>query len=99
MLADGLTMPLTKDRHHHYAERMSLDLNLSYSCGTSKSVFQSKHDFDIHITTHGHDNSFTVGGKRKRDFISGDPVSGESRKREIISEYPVSKELLGTEAI
>ena len=66
MLADGLTKPLSKERHHHHAERMGLDLNLLYTCGTCKSVFHSKNDFDTHIAAKGHDDEFTIGGKGKR---------------------------------
>ena len=96
MLADGLTKPLSIERHHHHAEHMGLDLNLLYTCGTCKSVFHSKNDFDNHIAVQGHDDEFTIGGKKKRALQEN--ISGKKQRRSI-SEDLVSTEPLGTEAI
>lgn len=83
ILIDGVTKPFTIDRHNHQAERMGVDLNLTYHCGTCKSVSNFKHYFDTNMPAKGHVDKFTVRDKRKR----------------VISKGLVSEESLGIEAI
>ena len=68
MLADGFTKPLTKDRHHMHAEKLGMDLQLTFTCANCRAEFPFKSDLDVHITENNHGQVFQIEDrKRKRN--------------------------------
>ena len=66
MLADGLTKPLTKERHYRHLEKLGLDLQLTYNCGKCRLDFMSKADLDEHVASQKHGDLFTINGRKRK---------------------------------
>ena len=63
MLADGFTKPLTKDRHHLHAEKLGIDLLLTFTCANCRAEFLSKSDLDAHMVAYQHGNVYRIDEK------------------------------------